>query len=501
MVYSKTLRGAVCVAAIFAGASAQAEVTAEQVWNSFKTQLEVYGEDGLNIGAEDISGGEVSVNDISLTFADDEVTIITQIGDLDLVERGDGTVLVTMQESYPIIITGEDGVVVTLDVTQRDLELVVSGDPEAMNYAFTAESYGVAFRDAVDGDVTITGDATLTAMDVAGSYDITTNGDLQDIVSDVSVGMVDILVDFIVPGGNGEYVTAAGKISGLTSQGEATVPLNADFENPDNIFAEGFALNGGYQIAGADYVFDFNADGDQASGSASTGPVSLSAEMNAQTVAYESMTRDIALNLVASEFPVPLEVSLAEYGVNFRMPVGITEDPAPFALGFDLVDLTISDMLWDMFDPGAVLPRDPATLQIGLSGTAIAKADFLDPANADAFEGEDLPFAPYSLSLETLRIAAAGALITGSGDFVFDNTDTETFAPMPRPEGDAVIEISGLNGLLDNLVSMGLVPEDQIMGPRMMMGMFARATGDDRMEIAVEVTPSGEVKVNGNRVR
>ena len=95
----------------------------------------------------------------------------------------------------------------------------------------------------------------------------------------------------------------------------------------------------------------------------------------------------------------------------------------------------------------------------------------------------------------------AGAQINGGGAFTFDNSDTQTFAPLPRPEGSALVEIIGLNGLLDNLVAMGLVPQDQVMGPRMMMGMFARATGDDQMEIEVEVTPNGQVNVNGNRVR
>ena len=96
---------------------------------------------------------------------------------------------------------------------------------------------------------------------------------------------------------------------------------------------------------------------------------------------------------------------------------------------------------------------------------------------------------------------AAGALFTGTGAFTFDNDDKQSFAPMPRPEGEASFEITGLNALLDNLVAMGLVPEQDIMGPRMMMGMFARSTGDDQMAIDVEVTSNGQVNVNGNRVR
>ena len=152
MMHSKTLRGAVCVAALFAGGAAHADVTAAEVWENIKTQMEVYGEDGLSVGSESASGGTVSVSDIALTFADDEVTMVAEIGDMTFEEQGDGTVLVTMEESYPMVLTGADGVVITIDVTQSNMSLVVSGEPDAMNYAVTADSYGIAFRDAVDGD-------------------------------------------------------------------------------------------------------------------------------------------------------------------------------------------------------------------------------------------------------------------------------------------------------------------------------------------------------------
>lgn len=113
----------------------------------------------------------------------------------------------------------------------------------------------------------------------------------------------------------------------------------------------------------------------------------------------------------------------------------------------------------------------------------------------------EMPYELESATIETLNIAVAGAQIVGEGDFTFDNSDMTTFAPMPAPDGEAKIEISGLNALLDDLVAAGLVPQDQVMGPRMMMGMFMRNTGDDQMETTLEVSPNGEVKVNGNRVR
>ncbi len=500
MTNSFGMRSAVCAAALFAGTAAHAELTAAQVWDDWKSQLGQYGEENLTIGAEETSSGMLTVRDLTISAVDDDVVVETTIEFITFNEQSDGSVRVTMDDSYPLIITGIEGAVITIMMSQSNLEMVVSGDPASMDYAISADSYEIAFQDAVDGDVTINGDARFTARDLAASYNISKDA-MRNISSDASIGSIDVLVDFQIPGGDGEYVTAAAKINGLQSQSEAAVPLDMDFANADDIFVNGFSLVGGYIIGSADYVFDINVEGDQSAGSVSTGAVTLTGELNSKTVAYESRTNDIAVNMQTSELPLPIEISLAEYGFGFRMPIGTTDEPADFGLKFDLVDLVIGDVIWDLFDPSMVLPRDPATLEIALTGTARALVDFLDPAQQEVMDSTEVPFELSSLSLDKLKVMAAGALFTGSGAFTFDSTDTQTFAPLPRPEGDATFEITGLNKLLDNLVAMGLVPEQDIMGPRMMMGMFARATGDDQMAIDVEIEPNGEVKVNGNRVR
>lgn len=500
MTYSTGLRSAVCAAALIAGNTAHADLTAAQVWEDWRAQLELYGEDSVSIEAVDTSSGTVTVRDLSLTFTDEEMVAKTMIGDINFNEQADGSVRVTMDEQFPITFTTADNVVVKIMMAQENLEITVSGVPELMEYDVTADSYSIAFQEAVDGDVTINGDAQMTATDLAASYTVAT-GAMRDISSTSSIGALDLLVDFQIPGGNSEYITAAAKISDMRTQSEVTMPLPEDITDPDDLFANGFSLAGGYIIGNADYVFDINAEGDQTAGSVSTGMVTLTGELNSQTVGYDSQTLDMSVNLQTNQVPFPINVEMGEYGTGFRMPVGAADAPSDFGFKFDLVDLVVGDALWGLFDPNGVLPRDPATLQIALSGKAKALFDIMDP-NAEPVLGEDgMPFELSSVSLDTLKIMAAGALFTGTGAFNFDNSDTQTFAPLPRPEGDATFEITGLNKLLDNLVAMGLVPEQDIMGPRMMMGMFARSTGDDQMAIDVEVTPSGQVNVNGNRVR
>ncbi len=378
--------------------------------------------------------------------------------------------------------------------------MIVSGEPDAMDYDITAGQYKIALRDVVDGDVTFTGDAEISANGIDLSYK-TTLGEMRDITYSGTISSVDVLVDIQVPGGAGEYVTAGGKMTGMQTQAAVTMPLDANLDDPDSLINEGFAFAGGYTIDKADYVFDINAEGDQASGSISTGASTLTGEMNSQTVGYDTKTIDLAISILSSQFPLPVDISIAEYGVGFLMPTGTSEEASDFAMSFDIIDLSISDTIWNLFDAGNVLPRDPATIQIALAGKAKALYDMFDPAQQDALESAEMPYELSEVTLETLNINAAGASLIGSGAFTFDNSDMQSFAPLPRPEGEAQVEINGFNGLLDNLVAMGLVPEQDVMGARMMVGMFARATGDDQMETSVEIDAQGQVRVNGNRVR
>lgn len=500
MTNSTRVRSAVCFAALIAGSAANAEVTAAQVWEDWKEQLALYGEDNLTIAAEETSSGTVTVRGMNLRMADDEVTVDATVETITFNEQSDGTVRVTMDDSYPIVMTGADGVVVTINVSQQNMEMIVSGDPDAMDYEVTADQYKIALQDIVDGDVTFTGDAQMTANDVEFSYK-TTVSDLRNISYGGTISSIDLLVDIQIPGGNGEYVTAGGKMLGLTTQAEMTVPLDADFEDPDSLIKDGFAIAGGYMIDSADYVFDINADGDQVSGSASAGTTSLTGEINSGAIGYNSQTEDIAFSAISDALPLPIELSLAQYGFNFQMPMAASEEASDFAFGFDLIDLAISDALWSLFDAGNVLPRDPATIQLAVSGKVKALFDMFDPEQQEAINNAEMPYELQSVTIDRLNVNGAGVALAGDGAFTFDNSDMQSFAPLPRPEGAASVEISGFNALLDNLVAMGLVPEQDVMGARLMVGMFARTTGDDVMESSVEVLPNGQVNVNGNRVR
>ena len=100
-----------------------------------------------------------------------------------------------------------------------------------------------------------------------------------------------------------------------------------------------------------------------------------------------------------------------------------------------------------------------------------------------------------------MRAKLAGAEVSGTGAFTFDNTDLVTFGGMPVPTGKLDVKMTGINALLDTLVSMGFIPEDQIMGARMMLAMFAKpGDGPDTLVSTLEFKDKGFF-ANGKRLQ
>ena len=84
--------------------------------------------------------------------------------------------------------------------------------------------------------------------------------------------------------------------------------------------------------------------------------------------------------------------------------------PTPFAMLTSIVDLTISDEIWGMFDPTAVLPRDPATVVIDTKGTANWLMDHLQRRGRRRWR--PFPARLHSLDITELTLQLVG----GRGD-------------------------------------------------------------------------------------
>jgi len=155
-----------------------------------------------------------------------------------------------------------------------------------------------------------------------------------------------------------------------------------------------------------------------------------------------------------------------------------------------------------LFDPAAVLPRDPATIDVNLTGQTTVFQDFMNFAKMMELSNDDVPLELNALTVKNFLISAAGASLSGTGDFAFNNDDLTSFDGMPAPSGSAELQIAGANGLIDKLIQMGLIAESDAMGARMMMGMLAvPGDGDDTLKSKLEITEDGQILANGQRIK
>ena len=196
------------------------------------------------------------------------------------------------------------------------------------------------------------------------------------------------------------------------------------------------------------------------------------------------------------DLPVPevtLNMGPLEFGI--AMPIMAGDAAGNFGLTLKLSDITANEEVWGLIDPTAQLPRDPAQVTLVTSGTML-----IDILAMMAAEGagmtEVVPPQPLTLDIRELAVSAAGALLTGSGAFTFDNASGQ-----PVPAGEANVTLTGGNALIDGLIAIGVLTEEDAGGARMMMAMFMDATGDDVLTSKIEAKADGSISVNGQRVQ
>ncbi|WP_371038230.1 DUF2125 domain-containing protein [Rhodosalinus sp. FB01] len=500
-----TLRGGLAAVIALAAGGASADVTARQVWDDMRGYLEGMG---YSVTASDSAAGDtLTVRDISLarTLPDDEGSVDVTVPEIRFTENGDGTVSIRYPETLPVAISArpedEPPADFRLDLTQSGLEIVVSGDPEdSLRYDYGAAQLGIALADlVVDGQPVPPGDAraalTVTGLDGTATVG---SGPLRAIEQSASMERLDYDVDFVDPEGDDGRVTLKGSMTALESRTSARIPERADLDDMAAALDEGYALESSLSYSGGQADFSAEEDGQTLTGStrATQGGVALA--IDAERLSYDLTGEGTDVTLEGDELPFPVSFQMARTVMSFVVPLTPSDEPRAFSLGLTLGDFTMSDNLWNIFDPGAMLPRDPATLSLDVDGLARVLVNVFDP---DVMESADEPAQLEALTLNSLELRAAGAELTGEGAFTFDNSDTATFNGMPHPTGSIDLRLAGANALLDTLVSMGLLPEEQAMGARMMMSMFAVPAGDDVLRSNIAINGEGQILANGQRIQ
>lgn len=504
----RTLLSSTSLSLLIAGGPAFADVTGPDVWEDWKAYMRGFGYEMS--GTETQSGDTLTINDIEMSYAlpEGEGSFSIAMDSLALTTRDDGTVSVdlpaTMPMSFDTRPSDGESASGTLLYTQDMPTMIVSGEAGDMTYTYNAASVGMALQDLVVDGTPLTADMMAVSINMTDVANITrmTVGEMRDYAQTLSAAKLSYDISFNIPEPEANRGSFNGSMTGLAFDGTGTLPTDTNVEEMDAMLAQGFDVDGGFAyesgVSNADMI---TPDGPFKATTSSNGG-DIRVRMGEGGLAYDVSQTDLAVDVQQMpNLPFPVSLNLAKSAFNLMVPLQPSDEPQDFALGFTLGDFTISDGIWNIFDPAGQLPRDPATIDLDLTGEAKVLVNVFDPEQAAAMDRGAAPGEVNALDINALLIRLAGAQLTGSGAFTFDNSDMTTFPGVPRPEGSVDVRVKGANKLIDTLVQMGLLPEEQAMGARMMMGLFGVPQGDDVLTSKIEVNEQGHVLANGQRLQ
>ena len=503
----RTLFGTTFLSAtvLFAQA-ASAQVSVDDVRAAFTAHMESLGgqvfETAETEGADTVMTGNAILFRAPLGVG----TLRVVLPDYRMTPQSDGTVTLTYPETFTyrveVDVPSEGAGTLAIEMTQSGYEYIASGTPGDVTFAQSADSFRfeVSSLDGLDDffDLSMVGQGT--------DLTFNTRVEVGDMVTSTIIsqnGPIEMAMAVRNP--NGTVVTDTSQLGANESTVTTSFPVGgSDIMNLSPVFAAGAFIRGTIDDAGGTSETITSIDGDV---------VSEEFQKTSQTISRFSIDKD-GLDLSAesgpAEFrvmipemgPVPIEGSVAGGAGALLLPLMASEAAQNFGMRLDVQDLTLSEDVWGLFDATGDLPRDPVSMNMDVSGTVMSEIDVFDFAALEQqMNGAIPPVSLESLTINELSVDAIGASALASGAFIVDNSDTTTFDGFPRPEGSAILTVSGANALLDRLVALGVLGSDEAGMARLGMGFIARSTGDDAFETRLDVNTDGHVIVNGQRMR
>lgn len=478
-----------------------------ELWDETLKQFEDIGAE-VTVGSLSNIGDVLTAENVAFVFRssnDDQPVEIDVRGVIPswTFTDADGSVVMKMSDKISMEVeTRSDGNVfsATFDIQQVNASTTIKGEIGALDYAVAADEIAVELSEIMtQGDSENSIDAlSMTMANLIGTYDVDGIGTDRRTASDLRAATLTLKISGADAENGGGPVEIDMVANGLTAVSEASWPEDVSM------------FDANYLRSGADGSVSYGFDStttkitsvEDMNINMSTGATLVDVRFDSKALGYTVSMADTDMQ-VQGPLPIPVGGGAGLFKFGITMPIAVGGDPADYNFDFALEDLKLDDLIWSMFDPTSVLPRDPATIKVAIEGTGRWFADFFDEkAMEQAIMSGETMGELNSAKITDLQVKAAGAELTGTGDFTFDNSDKDTFPGMPRPEGNAAVTLTGGNGLLDKIVEMGLIPEDEAMGVRMGAMMFTTAgDAEDELTSTIELGDGGSLTVNGQRLR
>lgn len=496
--------GAAAAIVILATPQALAEITAAEVWDEWQAMAAGMGNGAtLSAGSESYAGGVLTLAPMVFDMQVPDGQVSATLDEVVMTETGDGTVEITYGGAYLVDVMstmpdGDDGAL-SLSITTPGLVMDVSrtGDETVYNYA--ADALGIALLSmAVDGEA-VPGTAQVDLQAMAGVYTLI-GPDAAGFSHSYTADRVAVEANFEDPDNPANGVVIAAAYAGLEVASSGSVAGLAAMSNFAALAEGGAEIDSMTAHQGGGITIAARSEDEGAvdiTMSSTSGRFGYGVDAASARASMEST--GLAAALAGDAIPVP-DVSAALDAAAFvvDMPVRAADDLSDVELRVTLGGLSLSPMIWAMIDPTSALPQDPATLILALTGQMRLTADLTDPA---AVAGPLPPVDFEVLTLENLRLAVAGAELTGAGGLDFSQAPEGALPGMPGVSGQITLGLAGGNALVGTLVAMGLVPQEQAAMAQMMMGMLARPVGDDQLESVIELGADGSISANGTPLR
>ncbi|MFN3844806.1 MAG: DUF2125 domain-containing protein [Paracoccaceae bacterium] len=445
-------------------------------------------------------GDTLVVTGMKTSMNQDGGTLEGRLEEIRFRDLGNGTVEVTMSDTYPVAMTlpTNNGDVEELRITvkQPGLKMIAGGSATETDYQLDAPTLAFAVQASKGGASVADINATLQGM--TGTYKVVETGATSTL--DTTLKADDLMFTVAAKNGNDGF-DMQGNLAGLSIASTGTFLGMAAMENIAQALRDGFTSTVDFRYGAGTFTIDALNSGKPAKVIASNESGFLNMALAGDALNYGAGGTGVVMTFSGAEIPFPeVKLTYGEASFRFLMPLSASDTPSDYSFLTRIVDLTISDEIWGMIDPTSTLPRDPATVIIDAKGTARLTADLMDESAMKAL-GDQPPGELHSLDVTNLTAKIAGAELTGAGAFTFDNSDLTTFDGVPAPTGKIDLVLKGGNGLLDKLVAMGIVPQDQAMGARMMIAMFAKpGEGQDVLNSTLEFRDKGFF-ANGQRLK
>lgn len=476
-----------------------ADLSPQDVWDAWS---KYFSDSGMEVTATLTQEGDsLRIADMTLPFTDEESEGSLVFDDIVFTALDADTVSITLGEK--IIASGRDSegeVSLTMRLSQTNAEMLASGSPENLTLSHRADAMSLTV-DEVVADQTLPMTIEFSTKNSVGSTTLSSDDRLSYTDQSGELSEMQVTFAFADPE-TSSNIDFNVSMTGLKFAGKNALPIGGDPADFPAQIANGLLYSSDSSLSSLSF---------KAAGQDEDGPFEITADLGATTakaalsgdgLAYSGSQDSAKIWMNLPTIPLPLEASLGKSGIEVTVPFSASDEEQDVKIGLKISELALSEVIWGMADPAGVMDHAPLSLDLGVSAKAKLTASLYDEAAMTDFAASGLPpIEPISATIDALSFTGLGLMISGVGGVEFNGAPSPMTAGLPAPVGNITIEAKGVESLMNTLISSGMIPEEEAMMPRMMMGILAEKIGEDHLRSNIEMNAEGHILVNGQRMQ